>query len=101
MASLSRCLLAPPHRLPPKKPTNTLIQTDGDKNSLIPAVYSTRHLITDLEVRGQLHGSDRVDVLLNLCEQVVSTSDDLALVLVVDQLQLVTLPYTSHTWEEE
>ena len=35
-------------------------------------------------------------MLLDLCEQVVPTSDDLALVLVVDQLQLVTLPCLTH-----
>ena len=56
---------------------------------------------TDLEVGGQFHGSDRVDVFLDLCEKVVPTSDDLALVLVVYQLKLVCLPCLSHLAEEE
>ena len=57
-------------------------------------------LLTDLEVGGQFHGSDRVDVFLDLCEKVVPTSDDLALVLVVYQLKLVCLPCLSYLAEE-
>ena len=57
-------------------------------------------LFTDLEVGGQFHGSDRVDVFLDLCEKVVPSSDDLALVLVVYQLKLVCLPCLAHLAEE-
>ena len=39
-------------------------------------------------------------MFLDLCEKVVPTSDDLALVLVVYQLKLVRLPRLSHLAEE-
>ena len=55
---------------------------------------------TDLEVGGEFHGSDRVDVFLDLCEKVVPSSDDLALVLIVYQLKLVGLPCLSYLAEE-
>ena len=55
---------------------------------------------TDLEVGGQFHGSDRVDVFFDLCEKIVPSSNDLALVLVVYQLKLVGLPRLSHLAEE-
>ena len=45
-----------------------------------------------LVVGGQLHGRHLVDVLLELVEQVVPPPDDPALVLVVDQVQLVRVP---------
>ena len=48
---------------------------------------------TYLVVRGQLHGGDAVDVLLDLVEEVVPASDQAALVLVVDQVQLVRVPH--------
>ena len=42
----------------------------------------------------------RVDVFLDLCEKVIPSSNDLALVLVVYQLKLVGLPRLSHLAEE-
>ena len=49
-----------------------------------------------LEVWGQLHSCHGVDVLFDLVEQVVPTSDDLALVLVVYQIQVVIVPCLSN-----
>ena len=48
---------------------------------------------TYLVVRGQLHGRDTVDVLLDLVEEVVPAADQATLVLVVDQVQLVCVPH--------
>ena len=45
-----------------------------------------------LVVGGEFHGCHGVQVLLALGEQVVPSTDDAALVLIVDHLQLVGLP---------
>lgn len=47
---------------------------------------------THLEVWGQLHGSDAVDVFLDLGEEVIPSSDEATLVLVVDKVQLIASP---------
>ena len=57
-----------------------------------PVLPSQCFVLKHLVVWRQLHGRDRVDVLLDLCEQVVPASDDAALVLVVYQVQFVCLP---------
>lgn len=44
------------------------------------------------EVGRELHGGHRVDVLLDLVEEVVPTSDKAALILIVDQVQFIVLP---------
>ena len=49
-------------------------------------------VLKHLEVGRELHGRHGVDVLLDLCEEVVPASYDAAFVLVVDQVQLVGLP---------
>ena len=58
-------------------------------------------ILKHLEVRRQLHGCHRVDVLLDLGEEVVPATDDLALVLVVDQVQLVRMPSLAHLTRNE
>lgn len=44
---------------------------------------------TCLVVGRELHGRHAVDVLLDLVEEVIPSTDQAALVLVVDQVQLV------------
>lgn len=45
-----------------------------------------------LIIRRELHGGDAVDMLLHFVEEIVPAADDLALVLVVYEVQLVALP---------
>jgi len=51
---------------------------------------------TDLVVGRQLHCRDTVDVFLDPREQVVPTSNQSTLVLIVDQIQLVRLPHLAN-----
>lgn len=54
------------------------------------------YMNTNLIIRRQFHSSNAVDVLLDFVEEVVPTSNDLALVLVVDKVQLIALPRFSN-----
>ena len=59
---------------------------------------SKRLFLKLLVVRRELHGSHAVNVLLDLVKKVIPSSDQAALVLVVDQIQLIGLPHFADLW---
>ena len=52
----------------------------------------TAHLV----IRRELHGGHAVDVLFDLVEEVVPATDQATLVLIVNQVQLVSVPHFSY-----
>ncbi len=65
---------------------------------IISCQFATTQNYIYLEIRRKFHGCDWVDVLLDFGEEVVPTSDQSALVLVVDQVQLIHLPGFSYLY---
>ena len=53
-------------------------------------------IIEYLIIRGQFHGSDAVDVFLQLIEQVIPASNDTTLILIVNQVQFIGTPNICH-----
>lgn len=49
-------------------------------------------IFTYLVIRRKFHRSDTVDVFLDFVEEIVPSADNLALVLIVDQVQFIALP---------
>lgn len=54
-----------------------------------------------LVIRRQFHCRHTVDVFLDLVEEVIPTSDDATLVLVVDKIKFIALPDISHLPEKK
>ncbi len=74
----------------------TALDVDPDVKEGVDAVELVlprdRFFFEDLVVGRELHRVHGVDVLLELVEQVVPATDELALVLVADQVEFVRLP---------
>lgn len=49
-----------------------------------------------LVIRRQLHSRDAVDMFLDFGEQIIPSSDDTTLVLIVDQVKLIAVPYITN-----
>ena len=52
-----------------------------------------------LVVRGQLHSADTVDVFSDSVKEIIPAFNESTLVLVVDQLQLISVPNLTHLEE--
>ena len=63
------------------------------KNWLKTHTHTHTHYLV---VWWQLHSTDAIDVLLDLGEKIIPATDQLALVLVVDQVQLIATPHLAH-----
>lgn len=57
--------------------------------------------LTDFVVRAELHGSDSIDMIFYFGEQIVPTSNESTLVLIVDHVQFIGLPLLSHLYKKQ
>ena len=53
-------------------------------------------MITNLVIRRELHSRDRVDMFLDFLEKFIPASDKLTLILIVNQIQIVSSPAVAH-----